>query len=235
MLEVRGLTVRYGGVAAVQDLSFEVEAGEILGLIGPNGAGKSTTVNAISGATRPAAGEVRLAGRDTVGRRPDQVARLGLGRTFQQAELWRGMDVRRNLAVPVRSRGRREVAERARAVAGLVGIESMLDRECSGLPYGTRRLVEVARALMSDPVALVLDEPAAGLSRGEKKRLQEVVEDVAAQGVAVVLIDHDMGFVMTTCHRLVVMDAGRLIAEGPPEQVRRDPSVRTAYLGGAEE
>lgn len=231
MLEVVGLTVSYGGVHAVSDVSFAIGKGEVLGLIGPNGAGKSTTVNAITGIVKPERGQVLLHGTDYASAAPHRIARAGISRTFQQAQLWAGMTVQQNLLLPLRTRRRDEKRKRAREVANAVGISDLLKMSAAILPYGTRRLAEVGRALISEPQVLILDEPAAGLSTEEKQRLAALLEEVAGAGVAVLLIDHDMQFVMRTCPRLVVMDAGRVIATGSPTQIQRDPEVLKSYLG----
>lgn len=231
MLEVQHLTVSYGGVHAVNDVSFTVGSGEILGLIGPNGAGKSTTVNAITGIVKPDRGRVLLAGVNYAGAPPHRAARAGIGRTFQQAQLWTGMTVEQNLLLPLRHMSRDEKRSRVSDIAHAVGISELLGMPASILPYGTRRLAEVGRALVGDPRVLILDEPAAGLSTTEKGKLAALLAEVARSGTAVLLIDHDMQFVMRSCPRLVVMDAGSVIATGAPTEIQRDRVVLESYLG----
>lgn len=231
MLEVKGLTVAYGGVEAVKDVGFTVRGGSVLGLIGPNGAGKSTTVNAVTGVSPTLRGSVRLDGVDYAGRPVHRIAAAGVARTFQQAQLWSGMTVAQNLALAASRLRRREVRERVVEVAEAVGIESLLDESAATLPYGTRRLAEVARAMIMRPKIMILDEPAAGLSHREKDRLADLLRVVIGSGTGVLLIDHDMRFVMNTCESLVVLDAGRVIARGLPAEIRDDPEVLRSYLG----
>lgn len=229
LFEVQGLSVSYGGVHAVKDMSLTVSAGEIAGLIGPNGAGKSSAVNAITGVVVPAAGTVTLAGSDVTGLSSRDIARRGVGRTFQQAQVWKGMSVRQNLEL-ARSQAV-GAAHPVDTLAERVGISPFMDGPAAQLPYGTRRLVEVARALALAPQLLVLDEPGAGLSEEEKQDLRRVLFQVRDEGVAILLIDHDMQLVMSTCSYLYVLDSGELISQGPPTEVRADPKVLESYLG----
>ncbi len=235
MLSVEGLTVSYGGVRAVDDFSLHVERGTVLGLIGPNGAGKSTTINAITGVIRPTEGQVRLDRHDLVGRSPQQILAAGLARTFQQAQLWTGMTVRENIGLPLEAITRARADERRRRVdevAQRLGIGDVLDLRPGELSFGRRRLVEIGRATVTRPAVVLLDEPGAGLTAGEKENLVTVLRDLSEGGTAVLLVDHDMELVMGSCHRVVVLAAGRLLASGPPEAVRDDPAVIAAYLGG---
>ena len=234
MLSVEGLTVSYGGVRAVDDFSLEVEPGIVMGLIGPNGAGKSTTINAITGVVRPTKGQVRLEGRDLVGRSPQEILAAGLSRTFQQAQLWAGMTVRENVALPLEAMGRaREATTRLAEVADQLNLRDVLHLRPSELSFGQRRLVEIGRATVTRPKVVLLDEPGAGLTQSEKANLVTVLRDLGADGTAVLLVDHDMELVMTSCHQVVVLEAGRLLAIGSPDAVRDNQAVVAAYLGSA--
>ena len=248
LLEVDGLCKSFGGLAAVAGLGFTVRAGEIVGLIGPNGAGKSTSFALLSGLARADAGSIRLAGRSLRGLRPPAIARLGVARSFQHVRLVAAMSVIENVAVGAHLRGRagpfaallrrdrREeaglFAEAARAL-DRVGLGALADRPAASLALGQQRLVEIARALCADPLLLLLDEPAAGLRHHEKAALAALLARLRVGGLAILLVEHDMGFVMTLADRLVVMDFGTLLAEGPPHTVRHDPAVIAAYLGAA--
>jgi len=230
-LEVEDLTVVFGGNTALDGFDLRVEPGEVVGLIGPNGAGKSTAVNAMTGIIRPARGSVRVNGKELVGRPPARILRAGLARTFQQAQLWRGMTVLQNLTVPMLHAGRRAAEERAREVAEIFGISQLLPQSAALLPYGARRLVEVSRAMMTRPDIVMLDEPGAGLSPTEKEGLKDALRTLAETRVSVLLIDHDMELVMKACERVTVLDAGRVLAEGTPDRIRDDARVVEAYLG----
>jgi len=243
-LEVRDLGRRFGGLQAVDRLSFGLRGGEILGLIGPNGAGKTTAFNVISGLIPPSAGRVLLDGHDVTGRGPERIARLGLSRTFQNTALF-DMSVLENVMTGcyVHTRGgvwtgllglggtdeTRARREAARCLAR-VGVDAFQAR-AQALPVGRQRLVEVARALASRPRVLLLDEPAAGLRHAEKLELAALLRSLKEEGLAILLVEHDMDLVMTVADRLVVMNYGTTLAEGVPEQVRRDPEVIRAYLG----
>ncbi|MCC6617793.1 MAG: ABC transporter ATP-binding protein [Chloroflexi bacterium] len=232
MLSIEGLTVAFGGLRAVDDFSLEIDRGIVLGLIGPNGAGKSTTINAITGFVRPTQGRISLAGKPLAGRSPQEILRAGLARTFQQAQLWAGMTVSQNLALPLEALGRsRASAHEVGEVAERLGIGDLLGLRPSALPFGRRRLVEIGRAIITKPAVVLLDEPGAGLTSAEKANLSRVMRDLAAADTSVLLVDHDMELVMNSCDQVVVLNAGRRLAAGLPKDIREDPAVIAAYLG----
>jgi branched-chain amino acid transport system permease protein len=246
LLEVAGLTRRFGGLIAVNEIGFAMQAGEIVGLIGPNGAGKSTTFNLLTGVDRPDAGAVRFLGEPITGASPQSIARHGIGRSFQHVKLVAGMSVIENVALGCHLRGhagplaallRRDRAEEARLFAEAarqlerVGLLEDADRPAGTLALGRQRIVEIARALCLDPVLLLLDEPAAGLRHAEKRTLAALLRRLRGEGMGILLVEHDMGFVMTLADRLVVMDFGTKLAEGQAAAVRQDQAVIAAYLG----
>jgi sulfate-transporting ATPase len=230
LLEVDDLVVRYGGVIAVSEVSLQLSAGSVVGLIGPNGAGKTSVVDAISGFA-PARGQVRLRGRDLARLAPHARVRAGISRTFQAIELYDDMTVEENLAVAVlgADRGHRHHAV-DRALA-LVGIEAMRDRLPGELSQGERQLVSIARACVADPHVLLLDEPAAGLNPTESAALGDRIAEICRAGAAVLLVDHDVRFVLDVCGHVVVLDCGRVIAQGTPAEIRVNRVVAEAYLG----
>jgi ABC-type branched-subunit amino acid transport system ATPase component/branched-subunit amino acid ABC-type transport system permease component len=244
-LEVRNLTVRFGGVTAVRDVSLQVRPGEVVGLIGPNGAGKTTLVDAVTGFVTPATGSVRLGDRGLTGLPAHRRARLGLVRSFQGVELFEDISVRENLQVATERRsmatyllGLLRPAASAGDMAAHQGLldelrlAAELDALPTNLPHGRRRLVGIARAVLAHPAILLLDEPGSGLGDDERRQLGELLRQVVRDGrIGVLLIEHDMGFVMSVCDRICVLNFGELIADGTPEEVRSHPAVVSAYLG----
>ena len=247
LLEVQAARKAFGGLIAVNDLTFDIRNGEILGLIGPNGAGKSTTFALISGAQPLTAGAILFRGESIGSREPYKIARLGIGRTFQHVRLLPQMSVLDNVALGAYLRGTAGVARsalrldrdeeaRTRAVAARqiarVGLGEHTFDDAGSLPLGKQRIVEIARALAADPSLLLLDEPAAGLRYLEKQALADLLRSLKREGMTILLVEHDMEFVMGLTDRLIVMDFGEKLAEGPPEAIQRDPRVLEAYLGG---
>jgi branched-chain amino acid transport system ATP-binding protein len=245
LLKTYELTVRYGGLAANADVSIEVPKGKLVGLIGPNGAGKTTFIDAITGFTAISSGRVELDGKDLNGLTPDQRAHLGLVRTFQSLELFEDLTVRENLLVaaekptwwsflkdlvmPPKTSADHEA--RVQHALDALGLGNIADRLPMDLSHGQRKLVGVARALAAKPKLLLLDEPAAGLDTAESQLLGQHMRSFLDDGTTIFLIDHDMGLVLNVCDYIYVLDFGRIIAEGTPTQIRKDPAVVQAYLG----
>ncbi|MFI6294038.1 ABC transporter ATP-binding protein [Nonomuraea sp. NPDC050790] len=246
MLEIREVSVAFGGVRALSGVTFEVPEGQVCGVIGPNGAGKTTLFDVVCGLRRPLRGRVGVGGVDVTGLSPLRRARAGVRRTFQRTQVFGRLSVAGNVLAaldwrggggglpgdlvgwPARRRLERERAERVAEVLELCGLTGLRDAYAASLPVGQRRLVELARAIADRPRLLLLDEPTSGLDHDQTVRLREVV---AALDTTVLLVEHDMGFVMGTCDRLVVLDLGKVIARGTPAEIRENPVVRAAYLG----
>jgi branched-chain amino acid transport system ATP-binding protein len=248
ILTVETIGIRFGGVMAVDKVGFAVESGRIFSIIGPNGAGKTTLFNIISGIYKPDTGRILLAGEDVTGMEPHRLAAKGLARTFQNLQIFFRMTAVENvmagrhlregrglvhalLGLPSVSRQNRATRAKAIELLAFVGLEASADLPAGSLPYGGLRRLEIARALALEPKILLLDEPAAGCNPVETAEMEVLVRDIARQGVTVVLVEHDMRFVMRISDRVLVLDGGRRLAEGSADEVRQNPEVAAAYLG----
>ncbi|HUI49463.1 MAG TPA: ABC transporter ATP-binding protein [Acidimicrobiia bacterium] len=238
LLEIAEVSVQFGGLLAVDDASLSVPEGCVTGLIGPNGAGKTTLFNVITGLQTPTRGRVMLDGNDVTRRRPYRRARAGIARTFQRLEAFGSLTARDNVLVALEMR-RRWATKRydagsiADEILARVGISRVADTRVEALPTGSARLVELARALATDPKVLLLDEPSSGLDEQETDALGTLLHELTAGGLAVLLVEHDMPLVMEACSYISVLDFGRVIARGTPAEIQADPSVQRAYLGTA--
>lgn len=252
LLDVKDMSVSFGGVHAVDGLTFRVHEGEVLSVIGPNGAGKTSAFNCITGFYKPSAGSVAFGGTEITGKRPAVIAASGIARTFQNLRLFGDLTVLDNVRAGMHVRIKQNVldamlhtpryrrsedaaTEEAHRWLDFVGLEYDRTVQIRNLPYGEQRRVEIARALARKPRMLLLDEPAAGLNHGEKARLLDLMRRIAGLGIAVVLIEHDMGLVMEVSERIVVLSYGREIADGTPAAIRTNPAVIEAYLGAEDD
>jgi branched-chain amino acid transport system permease protein len=246
MLDVQAVRKEFGGLVAVNDISFQITAGQIVGLIGPNGAGKSTTFNLITGVLSLTSGSVQYRGETISGLPSRDIARRGMARTFQHVKMIPDMTVLENVAMGAYSRGHKGVVsgllrtnqseeqrlfKEAQRQLTRVGIGHLLHEQAGNLAMGQQRLMEIARALCADPALLLLDEPAAGLRHKEKQALADVLRQLRDEGVSILLVEHDMDLVMQVCEHLVVMEFGTLLTQGTPEEIQQSPEVRAAYLG----
>lgn len=248
LLSIEGLGISFGGLKAVSDVSFGVKPGEVVSVIGPNGAGKTTLFNMISGVYLPGSGKVMLNGEDVTAMPPHLLARRGMCRTFQNLQVFQSMTVLENtiagyhlqesgsvladiLNLPAARRRAKQAEAGARALLGRVGLERAAEREAGSLSYGSLKRLEIARAMALNPRVLLLDEPAAGCNAVETEEIDRLIAEIAASGVAILLVEHDMKLVMRISNHIVVLDHGEKIAEGDPASVSRNPAVIAAYLG----
>ena len=234
-LRVEGLGKRFGGLRVFADVSFDLESAGLLGVIGPNGAGKTTLINVISGRLAPSDGRVLLDGQDVTGEPAHVLSRLGVARSFQQTNIFRSVSVRENISRAVRF-GRRGVQPGLERLLGEFELAERLDEQSDKLPYGLQKMLGLLMAFATGPRMLLLDEPAAGLERGERTRIDAFVRHVReAGGCSVLIVEHDMDLIRRLCPRVLVLDAGVVLADGAPAEVLARPDVITAYLGGAED
>ncbi|AUM94363.1 TPA: ABC transporter ATP-binding protein [Clostridium botulinum] len=237
ILEVKDLNINFGGITAVDNLNFSVKKGEILGVIGPNGAGKTTLYNTITGIYKPSKGDIFLNNKKITGMKPYKISRLGIARTFQNIRLFNSLTVLENILVGRVSELKKLVKlnpymEETCDILKVVGLEKVINNMASDLPYGQQRKVEIARALAISPKVLLLDEPAAGMNNYEKRDLKNLINILREDlNITVLIIEHDMGVIMELCDRILVLDYGKKIAEGSPEEISNDDNVIKAYMG----
>ncbi len=237
ILEVKDLNINFGGITAVDNLNFSVKKGEILGVIGPNGAGKTTLYNTITGIYKPSKGDIFLNNKKITGMKPYKISRLGIARTFQNIRLFNSLTVLENILVGRVSELKKLVKlnpymEETCDILKVVGLEKVINNMASDLPYGQQRKVEIARALAISPKVILLDEPAAGMNNYEKRDLKNLINILREDlNITVLIIEHDMGVIMELCDRILVLDYGKKIAEGSPEEISNDDNVIKAYMG----
>ena len=233
-LRIEGLAKRFGGLLVFQDLDFTLPTGALLGVIGPNGAGKTTLINVISGRQAPSAGRILLGGKDVTGSPSHAVSRLGVARSFQQTNTFKSVSVRENIDRAIRF-GQRGMPAGLETLLGEFALTDRLDEQSDKLPYGLQKMLGLVMAFATSPKVLLLDEPAAGLERGERHNVDLFVKHVRDAGASVLIVEHDMDLIRRLCPRILVLDAGVLLADGPPAEVLARPDVIAAYLGDTEE
>ena len=248
MLKLSQVSKRFGGLSVLQDVSFEVPAGQVFGLIGPNGAGKTTVFNLVTGLLAPSGGAIDLDGRSLLGLPPHRITRMGLGRTFQNIRIFKEMTLLDNVVVGMHShlgygvgsllfslpgfrRQESRARERAHELLSWMGLSHKAEDIADGLSYGEQRKLELARALATEPRLLLLDEPVAGMNASEKVELMAEIEQIRRRGYTIFMIEHDMRFVMGLCDQIAVLNFGRIIAQGGPDEIKNNPDVIEAYLG----
>ena len=250
MLDVTKLSISFGGLRAVDELTMQIEEGGLVGLIGPNGAGKTTVFNMLTGVYLPTEGGIRLDGKNLIGKKPEDICKMGVARTFQNIRLFPKLSVLDNVKAGLHnqvtyslaesmlhlggySKKEKDMDQRALEILSVFGLDSSANDLASNLPYGKQRKLEISRALATSPKLLLLDEPAAGMNPNETEELMHTIHSVRDQfGVAILLIEHDMNFVMGICEEITVLDYGRVIARGDGKSIRNNPKVIAAYLGG---
>jgi len=252
ILKAKNLGISFGGLKAVSRFDLDLKEGELVGLIGPNGAGKTTVFNMLTGVYTPTEGDISLLESSVIGKRPDQLVKLGIARTFQNIRLFKELTVLDNVRIacnfqmkynifsaifrlPGYWREEKAIREKALSILEVFGMQELWDVKADNLPYGQQRKLEIARALAADPKVLLLDEPAAGMNPTETNELMQTINLIRERfGTTILLIEHDMGLVLNICHRIIVLDYGQIIASGLPEEIVNNPRVITAYLGEEE-